>query len=63
MSNEYYDTKISTSVRLTGTQKLYRIRTHKQVPYISYKRKTRVLFKGPVSGAFINVNGSRVYFV
>ena len=63
MSNEYYDTNISTSVRLGVGGKLYRIRTHKQVPYITYKRKTRVLFKGPISGAFINVGGSRVYFV
>ena len=63
MSNEYYDTNISTTVRLPGTQKLYRIRTHSQVPYITYKRKTRVLFKGPISGAFINVDGTRVYFV
>ena len=63
MSNEYYDTNISTSVRRGAGGKLYRIRTHNQVPYITYKRKTRVLFKGPISGAFINVDGSRVYFV
>lgn len=63
MSNEYYDTNISTSVRLSSSQKQYRIRIHKQVPYITYKRKTRVLFKGPISGAFINIDGARVYFV
>lgn len=63
MRNEYYDTNISTSVRHGFCGKLYRIRTHNQVPYITYKRKTRVLFKGPISGAFINVDGSRVYFV
>lgn len=63
MRNEYYDTKISTSVRQSAGGKLYRVRTHKKVPYITYKRKTRVLFKGPVTGAFINVDGTRVYFI
>ena len=63
MNSNYYDTNISTSVRLGAGGKLYRIRTRKGVPYITYKRKTRVLFKGPISGAFINVDGTRVYFV
>ena len=63
MNQYYYDTALSTSVRINGSTKLYRIRKHDGVPYITYKRKTRVLFKGPVGGAYINVNGTRVYFV
>lgn len=65
MSNQtHYDTQISDTVRLSGSTsvKRFRIRKHNQVPYITYKRKTRVLFSNPVGGAYINVGGSRVYF-
>ena len=61
MKTNYYDTNISNVVRQGN--KIYRIRKHYEVPYITYKRKTRVLFKGEVSGAYINIGGSRVYFV
>jgi hypothetical protein len=63
--NTYYDTSISDSVRLAGgtSVKRYRIRKHNEVPYITYKRRTRVLFKNLVGGAYINVNGSRIYFL
>lgn len=61
--NTYYNTVISDTVRLPGSDKLYRISKRKDVPYITYKRKTRVLFEGPLKqGAFINVDGGRVYF-
>lgn len=59
----YYNTELSTTVRESVTKKLYRIRVHDKVPYITYKRKTRVLFKNEISGAYINIDGSRVYFL
>lgn len=66
MTDPHYDTSISTSVRLTGTNKLFRITQRKMgdvlVPYVTYQRRTRVLFKNPVGGAYINLHGSRVYF-
>ena len=66
MTDPYYDTNISTSVRKVGTNKLYRITQRKMgdtlVPYVTHERKTRVLFKNPVGGAYINLHGSRVYF-
>lgn len=59
----YYNTQVSETVRHPGTNKLYRISVRNQVPYITYKRKTRVLFEGPLKqGAFINVGAERVYF-
>lgn len=63
MNQNYYNTTFFTHVRINGSTKLYRIRKHDGVPYITYKRKTRVLFKNPVGGAYINVYGTRVYFV
>lgn len=59
----YYDTNISDTVRLGAGGKLYRISKRDGVPYITYQRKTRVLFTNPVGGAYINVEGSRVYFL
>lgn len=61
--SDYYNTQLSNAVRESVTKKLYRISVRKKIPYITYKRKTRVLFKGPISGAFINVNGTQVYFI
>ena len=60
---DYYNTEISDTVRLGVGGKLYRIIERKGVPYITYKRKTRVLFSNPIGGAFINVGGTRVYFL
>jgi hypothetical protein len=59
--SDYYDTRISTTVRHSG--KLYRIRKHNQVPYVTYNRRTRVLYKNYLGGAYINVNGTRIYFL
>jgi flavorubredoxin len=56
----HYNTAISDTVRLGSKQ--YRIRKHDGIPYITYKRKTRVLFSNPVGGAYVNIGGSRVYF-
>lgn len=63
MKATYYDTRISETVRHNGTSKIHRIRKHDGVPYITFKRKTRVLFKSELTGAFVNVNGDRVYFL
>lgn len=60
MTDSYYSTEISTTVRLGS--KLYRITKRKGVPYVTHKRKTRVLYRNPVGGAYINLQGSRVYF-
>lgn len=60
---DYYNTEISDTVRLSAGGKFYRISKRKGVPYITYKRNTRVLFKSAVGGAYININGSRVYFL
>ena len=60
---DYYNTEISDTVRLGGGSKLYRISKRKGVPYITYKRNTRVLFSNPIGGAFININGTRIYFL
>ena len=60
---DYYNTEISDTVRLGAGGKLYRISKRKGVPYITYKRKTRVLFANPIGGAFINVRGTRIYFL
>lgn len=60
MSN-YYDTKISDTVRGPGN-KLYRISVRNQVPYITYNRKTRVLYKNNFGGAVINIGYGQVYF-
>ncbi len=60
---DYYNTAISDTVRLGAGGKLYRISKRKGVPYITYKRKTRVLFSNPIGGAFINVGGTRIYFL
>ena len=59
----YYNTAISATVRNTITKKIHRIRKIGDVPYVTYKRKTRVLFQNPVGGAFINVDHNRVYFL
>ena len=59
--NLYYNTEISDSVRNNG--KLYRISKRDGVPYITYRRRTRVLYTNPVGGSYINVNGSRIYFL
>lgn len=59
--NDYYNTDISNTVRQGN--KTYRIRKHRGVPYITYKRKTRVLYRNLVGGAFINVGGTRIYFL
>lgn len=63
MNNTYYDTNISDTVRLGPNGKLFHISKRGGVPYITYERKTRVLFANPVGGAYINVHGSRVYFL
>ena len=60
---EYYNTEISDTVRLGAGGKLYPISKRKGVPYITYKRKTRVLFSNPIGGAFINIGGTRIYFL
>lgn len=64
--NRYYDTRISTAVRHTASNKLHRISVRgseeQQVPYITYKRKTRVLYRHDMGGAYINVGAKRVYF-
>lgn len=61
--NAHYNTNISDTVLLKATNKRYRISVRNQVPYITYNRKTRVLFSNPVGGAYVNVGRSRVYFV
>lgn len=60
---DYYNTEISDTVRLSAGSKLYRISKRKDVPYVTYKRNTRVLFKSVVGGAYININGTRIYFL
>ena len=62
---DYYNTEISDTVRLGAGGKLYRIsvRGPGRTPYITYKRKTRVLFSNPIGGAFINIGGTRIYFL
>jgi hypothetical protein len=57
----YYDTKIFDTVRGPGN-KLYHISVRNHVPYVTYKRKTRVLYQNKVAGAFINIGCNRVYF-
>lgn len=58
----YYDTRVSNSVRAKN-KKLYRISVRNKVPYITYDRKTRVLYRnGNFGGAYINIFGYRVYF-
>lgn len=61
MSN-YYDTKISDTVRGPGNN-LYRISVRNQVPYITVYRKTRVLYKNIYGGAYVNIGETRVYFL
>lgn len=61
-TSTYYDTNISSTVRHTLSRKLYRISVRRDVPYITYKRKTRVLYKALVKGAYINVENVRIYF-
>lgn len=61
--SDYYNTKISNTVRDCITKKLYRISVRNKIPYVTYKRNTRVLFKSAIRGAYININGSRVYFL
>ena len=61
--SDYYNTQLSNAVRESVTKKLYRISVRKKIPYITYKRKTRVLFKNEISGAYVNIGGSRVYFL
>lgn len=61
--NLYYDTNISSTVRNTADKKLHRISVRNQTPYVTYNRRTRVLFKNPVGGAYINIKHSRVYFL
>ena len=61
--NYHYDTRISSAVRFGAGGKLFHISVRNGTPYITYKRKTRVLFKSPTTGAYINVEGSRVYFL
>lgn len=64
MNSPYYNTEISTTVRDPNTKKLYRISLRNDVPYVTYRRRTRVLFANPVGGsAYINVKHVRVYFV
>lgn len=60
-ADPHYNTAISTTVKL-GT-KSFRIRSRFQVPYITYKRHTRVLFANPIGGAYINLEGKRIYFL
>jgi hypothetical protein len=62
MNQKYYDTNISDTVRLGPGGKLFHISKRDGVPYITYQRKTRVLFANPVGGAYVNIGGSRVYF-
>jgi len=59
----YYDTQISTTVKSNITKKSHRISKRRGVPYITYNRKTRVLFANPIGGAYINLDGSRIYFL
>lgn len=61
--NKYYDTNISDTVIQQNSRKRYRISVRGGVPYITYARKTRVLFCNPVGGAYINIKGYRIYFV
>lgn len=61
--NNYYNTEISSTVKNTATRKNYRIRKIEGVPYVTLDRRTRVLFENPTGGAYINIKGSRVYFV
>lgn len=62
-TDSYYDTEISTTVKNKATNKSHRIRKIKQVPYVTYNRRTRVLFANPIGGAYINVEGKRVFFL
>lgn len=61
--SDYYNTQLSNTVRESVTKKLYRISVRNKIPYVTYKRNTRVLFKNEISGAYVNINGSRVYFL
>lgn len=62
-NDPYYNTDISTSVRIATGKRLFRISKRNGVPYITFRRKTRVLFQNPVGGAFITIDGTRYYFV
>ncbi len=61
--SDYYNTQLSNTVRDCITKKLYRISVRNKIPYVTYKRNTRVLFKSRIRGGYININGSRVYFL
>lgn len=60
---KYYNTEISSTVKNTVTRKIHRIRKIYSVPYVTVDRRTRVLFENPAGGAYINVKGSRIYFI
>lgn len=63
MSQTYYNTAVSDTVQHPATNKRYRISKRKGVPYITYQRKTRVLFEGMLGfGAYVNVGGERIHF-
>lgn len=59
----YYDTNISETV--TQGNKRYRISKRDGVPYVTYKRKTRVLWQlsGLTRQAYINVGPDKVFFL
>lgn len=61
--SDYYDNPGASEVRNPVTHKNHRIRVHGGVPYITFNRKTRVLFKGPLGlGGEIHVNGDTIHF-
>ena len=62
-TNQYWNVNISNIVKSCATKKSHRIRVRHGTPYVTYERKTRVLFTNPVGGAYINVGGNRVYFL
>lgn len=60
----YYDDKRGSGVvRYTPSGKSHRIRYHNGVPYITFKRKTRVLYQGPLGlGGQIHIGSKNVHF-
>lgn len=63
----YFDTRNTNVVRDFRTNKLHRISVRNGVPYVTYKRATRILFSSfprdsRFVGGYINYLGQTVYF-
>lgn len=58
----YFNHQLCSTVRDPFTKKLYRITVRYGVPYITYQRKTRVLFARDWGlGAYVNIYDTSVY--